>query len=203
MIKMRLFIFFAFALCGIAEARDRLEIASDIIGLYQPLAREMFRKEIYLWIEPSNENPNAYASFNGPRGSPRIRILTSTLREFEDDEIAATVCHELGHFFGDRTFGEKEEGIALEGEADYFAGSCLMRYLTQTLHLSPGRAVVEAISIAKNEAQAFEYRRLDPNRARSKCADGINRAYPDPDCRLLTVIHGIRKLNRPVCWFNP
>lgn len=200
---MRLIIFFALALCGMAEARDRLEIASDIIGLYQPMAREVLGSEIYLWIEPSDESPNAYASFNGPRGSPRIHILTSTLREFEDDEIAATVCHELGHFFGDRTFGERSEGIALEGEADYFAGSCLMQYLTKTLHLSPGRAVVEAISIAKNEAQAFEHRRIDPDRARWRYVNGINLSYPDPDCRLLTVIHGIRNLKRPVCWFNP
>jgi len=203
MSKMKLIIFLAFALSGVAEAKDRLEIVSDIIGIYQPLAREMFGQEIFLWVEPSNESPNAYASFNGPRGSPRIRILTPTLIEFEDDEIAATVCHELGHFFGDRSFGERSEGIALEGEADYFAGACLMRYLTEVENLSLDRAVTEAIWIAKNEAQAFERRRLDPNRARSKCIEGIDRAYPAPDCRLLTVIHGIRNLKRPVCWFNP
>lgn len=196
-------LFTLFSAPGNAQAEDRFEIVSDIIGLYQPMARATFGQEIYLWIEPSNESPNAYASFGGPRGSPRIRILSSTLIEFEGDEVAATVCHELGHFFGDRTYGERSEGIALEAEADYFAGSCLMRYLTGTRHLSVGRAQAEAIAIAKDEAQAFERRRLNPDRARSMCGEGVALSYPDADCRLLTVIHGIRNLRRPICWFNP
>lgn len=190
-------------LCGVAKAEDPFEIVSDIIGLYQPISRETFGMEIFLWIEPSNERPNAFASFRGPGGSPRIRILSSMLDQFKDSTISATVCHELGHFFGDRSMGQRQDGLALEAEADYFAGSCLVRYLSELKGFPEEKAEVEAIEIAQHEAQAFERRRLDANRARTLHIEGVELGYPEPECRLLTVIHGIRAIKRPDCWYNP
>lgn len=188
---------------GLATAGDAKEVASDVIAIHQPLARRILGKEIYLLIEQSQKRPNAFASFNGPGGSPRIRILSTLLEEFEDDEIAGTVCHELGHFFGNLSLGLRDVGLAIEAEADYFEGKCLARYLTQIRGMSRYPAEREAIRIAKNEAQAFERRFLNSDFAIADRTKGIMKTYSNPNCRLLTVIQGIRGERRPSCWFNP
>ena len=193
-----------FSFGNVSLANDRFELVADIVGLYQRDARRILGSEIYLMADgKDDEGPNAYASFNGPMGAPRIRLTKALLREFEDEEVAATVCHELGHFFGDLRIGTRDPGLAIEAEADYFAGGCLMRYLTEGCGISTSRAESIAIDIARNEAQAFERRLLNPDRAVSEQAHGILKGYPNANCRLLTVFHGIRGYRRPTCWYNP
>lgn len=133
---------------------------------------------------------------------PSLTITTEALRQMVDDEALATMCHEMGHLFGERFF-TTVSGLAVEGEADYFAGKCLMKYLTEVRGMSSRRATAAAEEIAKGEAVAFAQGRLTWERGYLTFYEGINRSYPPDECRLLTVLHGVWGWKRPACWYNP
>jgi hypothetical protein len=178
-----------------------MEILSDTIGLYQGDAQKYFGNEFSLEITPRGE-PNAYARID--RSVPRITVTRSLLRELDGDEVLRSVCHEIGHFLGDTSFGGYSDGIAYEGEADYFGGKCMVRYYQEIRGLSARAAESAAIETLSNQIPKRARCRVSADTAReSSFKAGINDQYPDWDCRMLTTTNGALGLPRPECWFNP
>jgi hypothetical protein len=176
-----------------------VKVAGDVIGLYQTAARRKYGREIYLKVDHSPGTPNAYSSFHGPDGGPQIRILVSMIEAFRGETIAATVCHELGHFFGDASRGTRDGVLALESEADYFEGECLVVYFMKIHGLPERDAEARAMRTASDEAEAFEGRPIDPRLGLKQTFDGAPTDHPPPECRLLTVMNRIERRARPAC----
>ncbi len=182
---------------------DELELISDVTGMYQTESRRRFGAELEYAIIDS---PMLNASAGYRDGAPNMEFFTALLHRLSDDQILAVVCHELGHFFGNRfSFGED---AAVEGEADYFSGSCMTRYLREKRGMTASQAEDAAAHIAD-----LEMSNLYEMHVTAECAYGhtpppgsawgIQVTYPEPDCRLLSVVHGIRGWARPACWYLP
>lgn len=184
---------------SLAIARDELETINELLELYRPESMEKYGKPIAFTVKKSSQmNASASARLFGPS----LTITTGALESLVDDEALSTMCHEMGHLFGERHFSTIS-GLAVEGEADYFSGFCLMRYLKEVRGMSQSRATAEAEEIAKHEASAFAQGRLTWQKAYLDFYSGINRSYPANECRLLTVLHGVWGWKRPACWYNP
>jgi Zn-dependent peptidase ImmA (M78 family) len=202
-------IFASHAYIGMAQTsgdkgrlETKVEKLKDLIQLYQSFALRLYKHPLSLIIEQSSEM-DAYANQRGPV----IGITEGTLSTLPDDAVLATVCHELGHFFGDSRFRldpTRQSGI-IEAEADYFAGYCLVNYYKVVKGYSKIRAEDASMIAARLEAPYFEKKRLVPERAYGETyfTQGWNRQYPEGECRLLTVLHGIKARQRPSCWYNP
>ncbi len=182
---------------------SEIEVIKDLIGLYQPEIRKRYGKELYFEIQET-ETRNAWASITGgPNRSPLLTITSAYLYMFVDDEVINTVCHELGHFLGNISFGSTKQGAAFESEADYFGGSCAVRYYREVRGFSLNKAQETAIHMAKNSRSHVKGYCIDPYEARAMTYNGINTMYSVPECRVLSVLHGIMGWKRPACWFNP
>lgn len=184
---------------SIARANDELETINELLALYRPISMVKYGKEIKFTVQTSS---TMNASASARLGGPALTITTEALRQMNDDEALATMCHEMGHLFGERLVTTLS-GLAVEGESDYFAGSCIMKYLMEVRGLSLSRAISAAEEIAKGEAVAFAQGRLIWERGYLTFYEGINNSYPPDECRLLTVLHGVWGWKRPVCWYNP
>ena len=183
----------------LAVARDELETINELLELYRPESMEKYGKPIAFTVKKSSDM-NASASVR--LGGPALKITTAALESLVDDEALSTMCHEVGHLFGERLVSTLSD-LAVEGEADYFSGFCIVRYLKEVRGMSHSRATAEAEEIAKHEASAFAQGRLTWQKAYLDFYEGINRTYPANECRLLTVLHGVWGWKRPACWFNP
>ena len=182
-----------------AVARDEFETINELLELYRPESMKKYGMPIAFTLKKSSDmNASASARLSGPT----LTITTAALKSLVDDEALSTMCHEMGHLFGERHF-TTVSGLAVEGEADYFSGHCLIRYLTEVRGMSKRRATAEAEEIAKHEAVAFAQGRLTWQAAYLEFYEGINLSYPANECRLLTVLHGVWGWKRPACWFNP
>jgi hypothetical protein len=191
---------FVLSASGLARAAPRpYQVAHEVIGLYQREAIRKYGGEIYLKVDQTRGRPNAYASFHGPEGRPQIRVLVSTFEQFKGDTIAGTLCHELGHFFGDTSRGTRDGVLTLESEADYFEGECLLRYFIDVHGVSATEAESRAAQTATEEAEAFEGRVIDPAIGAHQSYTGGPTDHPPPECRLLTVLNRVHGRARPDC----
>lgn len=182
---------------------SEIETVKAIIGIHQLDARRMLGREIALTIYETDEAPNAHASYRGPNGGPIITYFSTLLTEQYDDDVVTVVCHELGHFLGSRMPGKTAGGFAIEGEADYFAGKCSVRYYRMIHGMSLSQAQAATAETAQKMFQNLYKIRINPNMAKQQQNMGVNQSYSPPPCRVLTVIHGAMDWKRPACWYNP
>lgn len=180
-----------------------VEIVQDIIAIHQKDARALLGREVALKFYETSEAPNANASHLGPNNGPLITYYSSLLYLNKDDDVVTVVCHELGHILGSRKPGITPAGFALEGEADYFAGKCAVRYYTTIRNMSLSKAQEAAYTGAQQSFSSLYKIRIDANQARFQQYPGINPSYSKPECRVLTVYYGALGWNRPACWYNP
>lgn len=138
------------------------------------------------------------------------------------DGLALTACHEIGHGLGGAP--KKESGSTVEGEADYYASNiCLpivFKYLEDTTPRSQNNYIYRVCANSPHSADkcirlftAIEseiafFETLGDSTyltgRSSNISTSINRSasyYPDAQCRVDTMIHGILKIERPKCWF--
>jgi hypothetical protein len=185
-----------------AQATE-VETVQEIIAIHQKDARALLGREVALKFFQTNEAPNAHASYMGPNNGPLITYYSTLLYLNQDDDVVTVVCHELGHLIGSRKPGMTPSGNALEGEADYFAGKCAVRYFTTMRGMSLSQAQQAAFNGARSSFSSLYKIRINADQARFQEYPGINQTYASPQCRVLTVYHGAMGWNRPKCWFNP
>jgi hypothetical protein len=139
------------------------------------------------------------------------------------DGLALTACHEIGHGIGGAPF--KDTGNSSEGQSDYYATkTCLpivFKYLEKSKLPSQGNYIFDLCSRAENVNVEFCLRALtalesdivffeslgekvsysDFSTFRATELNDASRFYPDSQCRLDTMIHGVLQLERPWCWY--
>ncbi len=145
------------------------------------------------------------------------------------DGLATTACHEIGHGIGGAPKKDPTRmnpvPSAMEGQSDYFATKvCLpivFKYLEQTTK-SNDSDYIERLCATQSlyemplckrlftalEADIFYFQYLGDETSFEEFSNNIAvdldkepTAYPDSQCRIDTMIHGILKLERPQCWF--
>lgn len=141
----------------------------------------------------------------------------AALENGSEDSFALILCHETGHLYGGQPFNDEYNKLSLEGQADYWAGGkCLAEILS---YLSPRNASRSSLSYCHDEplcARAidaflvvtarFANNRNLPHPSLStpdlQVVDSHLRTHPTPQCRLDTMVAGLRKRPRPSCWFK-
>lgn len=150
--------------------------------------------------------------------------------EMTDDALILILCHEMGHFFGGAPLGGN--GLAAEGQADFFALNVCLKRLWATGDNSPAVSSdsdpeLDTTSIAACEAQsvadtgwlcrrslraawaamhmAAARRDLEaPAFATPDVSVALQTllGYPPHQCRLDTMAAGALNAERPGCWFK-
>lgn len=148
-------------------------------------------------------------------------------QEFMDpDALAVTICHEIAHGIGGEPY--KVNGTTTEGQADYFATKeCLPLFYEIYKPLNPIQAssgyiddlcqredsrgdkdyCVRAMNALHADMKFFKllgessyYDRA--SQSRPLVFDTGATHYPDAQCRVDLMVHGILGLERPIC-FDP
>ena len=180
-------------------SRESVQAVKEVVELYQDEVMKQTGNYVSV-IFDSQERFQANAKIY--KEGSIIRIYAQMVKELAPLELVTIACHELGHILGEirhanilggeiRHFRE-----AIEGEADYFAGGCLRRYVGSE---------EAALSVAAKAYQKLHHMShpIDSSLAEEKSIKGILVGYPTPECRLLTVFNGIEDKERPKCWYNP
>lgn len=133
-------------------------------------------------------------------------------------ELLFYTCHELGHHLGDKKIAMN--GMAIEAESDFFAGRCLSNFtLKWEEELKPYLSLYKTINydrcgndihcnkmveiINQSFSSLMGVTIFPDNALNEKFPNGVDMAYPGPDCRALSAISGLLEVERPSCWFNP
>lgn len=149
------------------------------------------------------------------------------------DTVIATLCHELGHGVGGEPLKQKRdlEPISTEGQSDYYAYRfCLERMFKRIPARAPVVAVspyVASLCQAQSaDAQALQFcyrgfQTLEIERMLFKQSQNVETSYETPDtsvvsevnhsetfypsaqCRIDTMVAGLLKQERPLCWWAP
>jgi hypothetical protein len=127
------------------------------------------------------------------------------LKGGSEDSLALILCHELGHLYGGQPFGDDVNKLALEGQADYWSTSVCFRKIVSKLTTRDGSMNVRTIEAAK-VVTAFYADNInlphpmllspDPTRVSVSL-----KTHPTPQCRLDTLMAGLKFESRPACWF--
>jgi len=196
-------IFFAFFASKIfaQEADIELKIIYDVVNIYKTDALKKLGKEITVEII-EDEDENAYSYYK----SVKIKFNRGYLNFLKGNEVLRTTCHEIGHLLGDNSSYHYDDLSATEGEADYFSGFCMVKYFEQIEKLTKIKATKKAVLLAKRQLQRiYENEVFTPVLAYNTPLEKgtVLIEHPTPNCRLLTVLHGIHQMSRPKCWYNP
>lgn len=142
---------------------------------------------------------------------------TAAVTNGSEDTFALILCHETGHLYGGRPVSDEHNFLAVEGQADYWAaGVCLPKIISGLSDRAPSK---DALAYCKSEtkcartvdailaltAQFADNRNLphpaidtpDPT-----IVDTLNFTHPSPQCRLDTMLAGMKGNPRPRCWFK-
>jgi hypothetical protein len=141
-------------------------------------------------------------------------------------EFSLIFCHELGHFLGGDPKASRGGWSSTEGQADFWSTqSCFKKTQEMWESLSQSKeaqdfclkqSLIGSVDILLCEqtietsllltryyatmTQSSFWPQLS-NPARE--AERTNFGYPDPDCRLKTLVSGFFDYQRPSCWFKP
>lgn len=134
-----------------------------------------------------------------------------------EDTFALVLCHESGHLYGGKPFSDEHNRLSLEGQADYWgAGVCLEKILPALSPRTPTQKALEFCQrneLCARSVDAFlavtahfaDNRNLPHPTLASKDETIVTTmlfTHPSPQCRLDTMVAGLKKLPRPLCWFK-
>lgn len=207
---------------GLSEA-DYSFVIDKFEAVYRPIVEALGKKLIInrLW-----ENPRVNAGTLRRNNEWIINLYGGYARHplVTKDGFALVICHELGHHLAGppkKTFQNGKGWPSVEGQADYYATlDCMKKVLPEIAGsveeensaitelciteespnacrrvLAAGLSV-GAISADLRNREIPDYRTPDPSIVTVTFED-----HPVPQCRLDTYLAGVKKGERPRCWF--
>ncbi len=182
-----------------SELEEKKEIIYDIVDSYRDEIIKYRGSDVELIFSPLN----IFQMTGGHVGDGKLEITVyaKALTHFDKSGIVSAICHELGHILGKVPVGGSRvvSVDSVEGEADYFSGICSRTYFCGQDNTS----CPQAISASKSAIQAMNGTLIDESESISQSYPGVNKTYPQPACRLLSMISGVKGQSRPLCWYNP
>jgi hypothetical protein len=137
------------------SSENKFKAIEALVDGYRPEIESRFKDHLLVVWMKTNDCKFIQANVNVPPGGPPfLNVTPGILSAFSESTLLLAACHEVGHFLGSvtpkeaRVKSSADIRLSLEGEADYFAGSCYRDYL-----LRNGETDVEQ----KIEASAREF----------------------------------------------
>lgn len=140
----------------------------------------------------------------------------ASLNKGTEDTLALILCHETGHLFGGEPVSDNHNRLSVEGQADYWATSvCFPDIISSLSNRVPSKESLTycggEVSCARTiDASVILTAHFADNRGLPHPAihtpdetivDILNFTHPSPQCRLDTLIAGLKSSPRPQCWF--
>lgn len=118
-----------------------------------------------------------------------------------EDSFALLLCHETGHLYGGRPWGDDKNQLALEGQADYWSHKCFKQVLPKLAPRNGDRLMEAALVLTAFYAdnRGIPHPRVDTPDV-SVVRETL-KTHPEPQCRLDTILAGRDYQPRPNCWF--
>lgn len=213
---------------GKMTKRQFIRVLESVEKVYAPVVEEL-GANLILYQGYQFNTVNALAKRDGDDwiisfygGLGKHNLMT-------EDGLRLTVCHELGHHLGGYPFKLYEDGsdrwASVEGQADYFATSeCLRNVFTDDdknyravtnlpqsvldqvnsvcddvlckRMAAASLSVISVFNSIRAEQVALSFSTPDLT-----IPDKIDREHPSLQCRLDTMLAGIKGEPRPRCWF--
>jgi hypothetical protein len=142
---------------------------------------------------------------------------TAAVNNGSEDSFALILCHETGHLYGGEPVSEPHNHLSVEGQADYWAtNACLPKLLSALSDRAPSASSMKYCMGDKNcartvdailalTAQFADNRNLPHpalNTPDETNVTTLNYTHASPQCRLDTMIAGMKNLSRPRCWYK-
>lgn len=195
-----------FVISRVTKANNKLDsyLMSRDIALTLVLLPEL-GNELKVTINEDDKSLNAFATFDD-QSNPLIIVNRGLLNyeEMTKELLDLFLCHEMGHLSGGDPKLVRRNGklswSSVEGQADYFATQICMDFLGYSEEQILHESVAFASIIAKLKGQ--------PKLPKIETPESYNvsrtlQTHPTPQCRLDTLVAGLRSKPRPQCWFNP
>jgi hypothetical protein len=142
---------------------------------------------------------------------------TAAVNNGSEDTFALILCHETGHLYGGEPVSDPQNHLSVEGQADYWATqTCLPKLLSSLSERNPTASSIKYCNGDKScarivdaalalTAQFADNRNL-PHPALTTPDETIvatlNYTHASPQCRLDTMMAGMKKLPQPRCWYK-
>ena len=160
-------------------------------------------QNLILKINEEDESFNAFATFDD-FSNPLIIVNKGLLSHhlMTKPMLDMFLCHEMGHLSGGdpkiiRRNG-KESWSSVEGQADYFATSVCMEALGYDESEILSQSILFSQMISQIKGVSVSPQVDTPDRT---VVTRIVQGHPTPQCRLDTLIAGLKKDQRPRCWY--
>lgn len=181
------------------DIEEKKEIIQEIVDSYRDDIIRSRGSDVELIFQAAN----IFQMTGGHVGDGKleINVYAQALIKFSKLGIVSAICHELGHLLGKVPVGGTRviSADSVEGEADYFSGTCSRNYLCG----EKNKSCKQAITASRSAIQSIKGTAITEVEAQDQIYPGINTSYPSPPCRLLSMILGVKGLPRPLCWYNP
>lgn len=206
------------------------QVPSKVLRSYEKKLKELRIAVVVRadWERPfftawSNKDGDSLYSLNFWGGLARIPGMN-------EEGHALIACHELGHILGGppKMRIPQFTWASSEGQADFFSSKeCLRKYFFQKKAIAdvPGAPYtlcrtrfskeqdfrvclltmkgIEAFGRVLSHLSQYEQHPAIETPTDSVAGATLFDSYPDPQCRLDTLVRGALDLARPLCWFRP
>lgn len=120
-----------------------------------------------------------------------------------EDAFALVLCHEIGHLYGGRPYSDEHNELSVEGQADYWSASCFERILPKLPHREGNRLQDAALVLTSFYADNRNIPHPEVHTPDVTVVSSTLKTHPEPQCRLDTILAGLTRGPRPLCWYFP
>ena len=175
---------------------QRAQVAERLLtNFHQRLAPLVNAQGAQLVVIPKWEDERVNALASRVPGVWKIEVFGGLLNhpELDDDELTLVLCHELGHHLGGTPTASRQGWSACEGQADYWSASACASLLHDP----------ESTALRLTRMYASQAGGSWPDLALSDetRVDRTFYGYPKAQCRLDTLLAGLKGMDRPACWY--
>ena len=115
--------------------------------------------------------------------------------DISEDEITLVLCHELGHHLGGAPTASRGGWSSSEGQSDYWSGQFCAHLLEKPMESA------EKLTRLYAASSDGSWPRLSEKEV--KVVERTFFGYPGAQCRLDTIVAGMKGWERPKCWYAP
>lgn len=224
---------FILSINAYTQSSDEEKNFTAELAQFRQFANSQYQFPLHIVEYWSNDSKNMEASAL-LREFQVIRVYGGVYRSLSLNGFRLALCHELGHKVGGEPFIQVNSSgiestvnrvqLSTEGQADYFAPSCLKKYMSYlkqtpsetsnqfTAFCGSDQTCAFLIAASWDLAQLLSNLQIPPADLRlwpyqdqfetAKTLNGL-RIYPEVQCRFQTLVAGSLGQDRPSCWYRP
>jgi len=180
------------------ESHQKLKFNLQVIERFVEKAEVIVEAQgAKLVVIPEWNNPRVNAVASRQEHIWEIHVYGGLLShpELSEDEITLVLCHELGHHLGGKPTASRGGWSACEGQSDYWSGQFCSHLLEKPLE--------SAEKLTQLYAQSSGDRNPRLSEKDLKIVARTFFGYPSAQCRLDSIVAGMKGWERPVCWYAP